>query len=88
MVLAKKSYQPEGYSGRKNVSFLVIDLNHGEILLEDEVSNGSVDWHNATQILISQQHGNPKPNDSQGLTYLYDVIEKKKVKMGGSEANR
>lgn len=60
----------------KSIRFFVFDVNTSEIILEDFVSQGSVQWMSDNQIKVNQIPGKPGPQASRG--YLFNIETKKK----------
>jgi len=62
------------------VTFIVLNNENGEILVDVNSISGTVKWHNATQLEIMNHPGyRIRDEELKNITYLYDIIKKKRV---------
>lgn len=68
--VSKKSDAP----GQSSIHFFIYDVSASEIILEDFVNQGSVQWTNDTLVKITKVPGVYKEGASKG--YVFDVMNK------------
>jgi ABC-type enterochelin transport system substrate-binding protein len=62
------------------VKFFVYDVRHSEIILEDFIQLGDVEWKSDSLIEVVKYPGTIKKNEENtGQGYLYNVIQREKI---------
>lgn len=64
-------------AGAGNVQCIVVKIESGEILFEQSIAYGGIDWATDTQLRIFSVMGANMPNNPN--MYLYDVLTKEKT---------
>lgn len=63
------------------VTFMILNNQNGEVILDVKSINGKVSWYNNTQLkIIEYQDFRTNDQQPEGDTYLFDVLEKKRLK--------
>lgn len=85
-VLCKSEFLPDPSVSHYTVKFIIYDVEKGEIIYQDVVARGEVEWHNSQEVKISAIPGIIMP-DAEVIsnTYLYHIITGKKKTLGSTE---
>jgi hypothetical protein len=85
-VLCRSEFLPDPSVSHYTVKFFIYDVERGEIIYQDVVPRGEVEWHNNQEIRISSVPGIIMP-DAEVIsnTYLYHIVTGKKKTLGSTE---
>lgn len=89
-VLCIRQPKPTPELPQQRADFFIYDLSTNEIILEDEISNGSVTWRNEHQLQVTLTPGTIKSEDEQGKAagYVFDLRSKKKTDLHANELQK
>ena len=84
--LCKSEFLPDPSVSHYTVKYFVYDIDREEIIFQEVIPRGEVEWYNGLKIKVSSVPGIIMP-DAEVIsnTYIYDIVSGKKTTLGSTE---